>query len=174
MYRLQSDGYGMFHLHRCKHSHERSSHLINENALWALSAVGRSGGVSRGGARRGRRWGARGQRAHLNRSILCTRQTMKLQELLGDPVHHQQPGAVLHLQDPLNHLRDRQNVTLPKTYNKVPWYYHAILEHGTIYTLQTDKVYRMETFFTKILQCKHKVHWGNVKVLQENKSFANK
>lgn len=129
-----------FHRHRCKHSHERSSHLINENALWALSAVGRSGGVSRGGAGRGRRWGARGQRAHLNRPILRTRQTVKLQELIGDPVHHQQPGAVLQLQDPLHNLRDTQNLTLTKTYQ-----YHAIAMrfwNMVQYKFCKQKVYR--------------------------------
>lgn len=158
----QSDGDGMFHLHRCKHSHERSSHLINENALWALSAVGRSGGVSRGGAGRGRRWGARGQRAHLNRPILRARQTVKLQELIGDPVHHQQPGAVLHLQDPLHNLRDTQNITFTKTYHKVPCYYHAILEHGTI------KLFiGMKTFFFVGMQSL----LGNANHLRTNTKF---
>lgn len=170
-----------FHRHRCKHSHERSSHLINENALWALSAVGRSGGVSRGGAGRGRRWGARGQRAHLNRPILRTRQTVKLQELIGDPVHHQQPGAVLQLQDPLHNLRDTQNLTLTETYQ-----YHAItMRFWNMVQYKFCKTKSLSEFCgnakfigeRKPFVHKHKVYWGNVKVLwtnanSEHKSFA--
>ncbi len=181
----QSDDDGMLHIHRCKHSRERSSHLINENALWALSAVGRGGGVSRGGAGRWRRWGTRGQRAHLNRPILRARQTVKLQELIGDPVHHQQSGAVLHLHDPLHNLRDTQNLTLTKTYRKVL----LPCDFGTWYSIHfanKNKVYWNETFFggnakfigeRKPYAHKHNVYWGNAKILwtnsnSEHKSFA--
>lgn len=62
------------------------------------SGQGRVGG--RGPGRR-----ARGEGAHLHRQVLGAGHATAAQELIRVSVHHQQPGAVRNLADPVHHLQ---------------------------------------------------------------------
>lgn len=60
----------------------------------------------RGGGRRGSRRGSRGEGSHDVGQVLGAGQAPRAEELIRVSVHHQQLGAVRHLQDAVHHLQE--------------------------------------------------------------------
>lgn len=72
-----------------------------EGQRGVYSGYGRGAGCGHGR----RAWG---ERSHLNSQVLCADQAVPAEVVICLSVHHQEPGAVGHLTDPLHHLQTEE------------------------------------------------------------------